>query len=269
MLKILPMLLLLGLVLSACGDSPTPTPAPTATIPAATPTLASTATVAATATATVVPFTPTATSRPPTPTPDFNATAGAAVTAQFHQKATEGAGQTVRAIQDAATVKALGDNATATARAVPTPAPTVALPTPTVNVSSIGKEGHVGSWTVTVIGVTRPGKNLVWSDYGNKTLAGGEWLVIEVAIRNDGKSSTALQRDNFGIKDQDNNTYFADFYGNAYSEYKGGLDIDRAVPPGVTNRSYLAFDVRPGLVEPYLIFLLDSDNYWVYPLVKV
>jgi hypothetical protein len=262
-------MLLCCLLVIACGDetTATPVPAPTATIPAATQTIPA----APTATATVIPPTITATPRPPTATPDFNATAGAAVTAQFQQKATEGANSTARAVQDAATVNALGAQATLTARAAPTATPRIiptAVPQPTVNISSIGIEGHVGTWAVTVIGITKPGKNMVWSDYGNKTTAAGEWLILEVAIRNNGKSSANLQTDNFGIKDTDNNTYFADFYGNAYSEYKGGLYITKAVPPGVTNRSYLAFDVKPGLVDPYMIFLLDSDNYWLYPLVK-
>jgi hypothetical protein len=111
MLKVLPVLFILILVLSACGDNPTATtvPAPTATAPAATATTAS----ILTPTPAQPTFTPAITTKAPTPTADFNATGMAAVSVAAKQTATA------------------YEYATQTSLAKPSATPTV-KPTPTV-----------------------------------------------------------------------------------------------------------------------------------------
>ncbi|MBI3942951.1 MAG: DUF4352 domain-containing protein [Chloroflexi bacterium] len=76
--------------------------------------------------------------------------------------------------------------------ATPTPKPPPATPTP---LAKVGDKLIAPNWEITV-GKPEKMKTLVWSEYGNKTDAKGEWLIIPLTLKNIGKQ-------NFGINNFD------------------------------------------------------------------
>jgi hypothetical protein len=123
-----------------------------------------------------------------------------------------------------------------------------------------GSAGQLKDWNVTVTDITNFGSILEWSDYGNKTLASGNWIVLKLAIKNTGKSTNSLGLQNFNLGLADGTIFKADQSGSAYSEWKGGKRLTDPVPPGVTMTTYAAFDTQPGLRDLIMVFIFDSKN---------
>jgi hypothetical protein len=239
-----------ALLLSACGDSPTPVPATSApAVQAAaqpTPNIADTvaaqvrATIAAQPTATVIP--PTATVAAP---PTASAIPATAKPTAVPPTATAAATPTAK------------PTAAPPPTATPKPAPTAtAAPPPPPALPGLKQEGSVNKWTLAVVNLGRPGKDLVWSDFGNVTHASGEWLVLECALRNDDKSSRSLSGiANFTLKDAQGRSYDDDLVEAAmYASYKDANGYTDKVAPGATLRTYVVFDVSKGLTGAKLTF---------------
>ena len=88
--------------------------------------------------------------------------------------------------------------------------PAVTLPrpiTPPVPSKDTSPSKIKKPWNVNVDSVERPGKSLEWSSYGRTEEASGEWLVIEITLKNIGTSNKSLQRDAFKIKDAHGKIY--------------------------------------------------------------
>jgi hypothetical protein len=113
-------------------------------------------------------------------------------------------------------------------------------------------------WNVKVDSVERPGKSLEWSPYGRTEEASGEWLVIEITLKNIGTSNKSLQRDAFKIKDAHGKIYnhYSDLtVAELYSLYRDGDLIDNIVfSPGSTISSYLVFDISTHAIGLQLEF---------------
>lgn len=133
---------------------------------------------------------------------------------------------------------------TPTPKPAPTEKPPTATPTPLPGLNQLVA---VKNWDLAVADVTRPGKELIWSQYGNKSAAAGTWLVVVLDMKNTGTQ-------NFGVNATDFTLYGAggvkyavstDMGGYGYSELKGGQRIGSQVPPRVSVRYYVIFDVAP------------------------
>ncbi len=109
-------------------------------------------------------------------------------------------------------------------------------------------------------GVDRPGKELVWSQYGNKSQAAGEWLVVAVEMKNTGDRNFGVNTHDFELKTATGATYnvSSDLGAYGYSETKGGQRIGGQVPPGVTVRYHVVFDIAPDATG--LAFTFKQDK---------
>ena len=98
-------------------------------------------------------------------------------------------------------------------------------------------------------------KELVWSALGNKALAKGEWLVVDVTVRNISNQNFGLNTHDFelvdgtGVKYQHSSELPA--LGN-YQQQRGLSAVGGQVPPGVpvktALKTALVFDVNPEAV---------------------
>jgi hypothetical protein len=135
------------------------------------------------------------------------------------------------------------------------PKPPTATPPPT-----IGQVVQTRNWAMIVDGTATPGTTLAWSQFGNVDYAAGEWFVVTIRVRNDGRSNFGLNRHDFTLLDgqgrqYDHSTALGAY---AYSEYKGGQTLGDQVPPGVTVQYSLVFDIAPGATGLRLRFNQDQ-----------
>ncbi len=142
-----------------------------------------------------------------------------------------------------------------------TPTPTPKAPTPTATPRpSVGQTVSVKNWDITVKSADRLGKELVWSQYGNKSQAAGEWLVVLVEMKNTGDRNFGVNTHDFELKTAAGATYTvsSDLGAYTYSEAKGGQRIGGQVPPGVAVHYHIVFDVAPDATG--LTFTFKQDK---------
>ena len=147
-----------------------------------------------------------------------------------------------------------------TPKPAPTQAPTTAPP------PGLNQIVSVKNWDLAVAAVERPGKELVWSQYGNKSTAAGTWLVVALDMKNTGNQNFGVNTGDFtlnvagGIKyavSTDMGTY-------GYAEFKGGQRIGGQVPSGVSVRYYVVFDIAPDASE--LTFKFNQDKQPIFAI---
>jgi hypothetical protein len=124
----------------------------------------------------------------------------------------------------------------------------------------IGETVTVKNWAVTVQAPERPGKELVWSNVGNKSAAAGTWLIVPVDLRNTGGQNFGVNTFDFELRDGAGAIYnvSSDVGAYGYAEYKQGAPLGGQVPPGVTVRSYAIFDINPDATGLRLVFKQDT-----------
>lgn len=129
-----------------------------------------------------------------------------------------------------------------------------------------GQTASVKNWDVTLVGVERPGKDLVWSQFGNKSTAAGEWLVAAVKLKNTGKTNFGVNSPDFQLEGG-GVTYktSSDMGAFSYSTFKGGAQIGGQVPPGVEVTYYVPYDVAPGATGLALVFNQDTKPKFTIP----
>jgi hypothetical protein len=128
----------------------------------------------------------------------------------------------------------------------PTQAPQ-AKPTATpVILPQIGETITEGNWAYRVTKVDTA-KTVTWSEYGNKTDAKGEWVIVAITLKNIGKETYSLNTWDFEVHDSAGIKYKGDTTGPGmmYAEYKGGSSLSDSFPPGVQVETYAIFDVNP------------------------
>jgi hypothetical protein len=142
------------------------------------------------------------------------------------------------------------------------PEPT-ATPAPTpVPLPGINQVVSVKNWDLKVLSTQKPGKALVWSEFGNQSDAAGTWLVIPIELKNTGNTNFGVNTFDFELKDGKGITYkYSTDVGASYgySKYKGGQDVGGQVPPGVTVKYFLVFDIAPDATGLKLVFRQDKN----------
>jgi len=104
------------------------------------------------------------------------------------------------------------------------------------------------------------GKELIWSQFGNKTTAAGEWVIVSVKMKNTGNTNFGVNTSDFEIKTGAGQTYnvSSDIGAYSYSEFKGGQRVGGQVPPGVEVVYHIPFDVAPAATG--LTFTFKQDK---------
>jgi hypothetical protein len=124
----------------------------------------------------------------------------------------------------------------------------------------IGETVAVKNWALTVQTPERPGKELIWSQVGNKSAAAGAWLIVPVDLRNTGGQNFGVNTFDFELRDGAGAVYnvSSDVGAYGYAEYKQGAPLGGQIPPGVTVRTYVIFDTNPDATGLRLIFKQDT-----------
>ena len=168
---------------------------------------------------------------------------------------------------------------TAATAASPT-AGTVASPTaapkdtpqvsPTVNIAGAPVNGlnqpvTVKDWIVTVVGVDRPGKDLVYSVDNDKLTATGTWVVVAATMKKTSNSTDGLAPADCALRTSNGFAYTVsdDPHVTGYNDYatfKHGQPFDKEVPPGATVTYYLPFDVAMDATNLQFIFAQDPTK---------
>lgn len=124
----------------------------------------------------------------------------------------------------------------------------------------LNQPASVKNWDVAVVEAERPGTALTWSSSSNTTPAAGTWIVVTVTLTNTGKTNFGVNYTDFELNAAGGVTYkpSTDLGAIAYVTYKGGRPVANPVPPGVTARTYLVFDVNPAATDLRLVFKQDK-----------
>jgi len=190
--------------------------------------------------------TPTVAAQAPTSVP--SGTTVAAVGAQATSAPTGAAAKPTDAAKPTATVK---PEATVKPTNTPVPPP---------KVYGLNELASVKNWDLAVAAIDRPGKEFVWSDFNNKTLAAGTWFIVALDMKNTGNANFGVNTSDFEMRAVGGVTYNLSTQAGVYSypSYKKGQDIGGQVPPGVVVRYYLIFDVAPTATDLQLVFKQDT-----------
>lgn len=127
--------------------------------------------------------------------------------------------------------------------------------------SGQGQTVKVKNWDVTVTGVERPGTELVWSQYNNKSTAAGTWVIVAVKMKNTGTQNFGVNNSDFEMRASGGTKYNVSSDGGSYSysKFKNGGQIGGQVPPGVEVTYYIVFDVAPTATELQFVFKQDKN----------
>lgn len=152
---------------------------------------------------------------------------------------------------------AIGGSATATPFIVSGGAVGTSVP---AGASAQNQTVSVKNWDVTVIGVEKPGKELVWSQVGNKSTAVGTWVVVAVKMKNTGNQNFGVNTFDFEMRSSGGVKHNVSNDGLSYSKYKGGQEIfGSQVPPGSEVTYYVPFDVAATATELQFVFKQDKN----------
>jgi hypothetical protein len=188
-------------------------------------------------------------------------------------------GNAITATQSATVVPVVGGSVTtsgggtgamATARsAAPS---TAASSVPSAAPAATGLYGpntlvSVKNWDMAVNRVERPGKELVWSQYGNKSVAAGTWLIVVFDMKNTGNTNFGVNTGDFVLQAAGGITYkvSTDVSTYSYATLKGTQQIGSQVPPGVNVTFNVIFDIAPDAKDMVLIFNQDTKPKFTLP----
>jgi uncharacterized membrane protein len=159
----------------------------------------------------------------------------------------------------ASTAAASSAAASSAASTAPKPTNTPNPPPATAKTYGLNQLVNVKNWDLAIQKVETPGKELVWSQFDNKSVAAGTWFVVALDMKNTGNQNFGVNSPDFELK-AGNVTYkVSDDLGTySYSEFKGGQRIGGQVPPGVNVTYYIAFDVAPAAADLQFIFKQDT-----------
>ena len=112
----------------------------------------------------------------------------------------------------------------------------------------VGETVRAGTWEYTVTQVKRTKDPLVWTQFGNSTQAKGEWLIIDLDLKNVDKESSPVNTHDFEVQDAGGVKYShsADFGAySAFPDYHKLSKLGQQFPPNVSVRTVLVFDISP------------------------
>lgn len=144
-----------------------------------------------------------------------------------------------------------GDASSATSA----PAAATRTPTPQAKVNDTVRSGN---WEYTVTKVERV-KTIQWSEFGNKTDAIGEWLVVSITLKNVGDR-------NFPINDHDFHVTAAGVKYDPTTKFEASMFVTHVklrrlgeqFPPGLAVNTAILFDLAPGTKDLKLV--LEQAN---------
>jgi hypothetical protein len=118
----------------------------------------------------------------------------------------------------------------------------------------------VKNWDMAVNRVERPGKELVWSDFNNKSVAAGEWVIVVFDLKNTGNTNFGINLTDVQLNAPGGITYKPSTDGGAltFSTFKKAQMLGGQVPPGVSVQYQIVFDVAPNTTG--LTFQFNQDT---------
>lgn len=135
-----------------------------------------------------------------------------------------------------------------------------ATPQPQAKAGDIVRHGN---WEYTVTKVERA-PTLIWSSFGNKTDAKGEWLVVSLTLKNIGTRNFGIARHDFEARDGAAVKYSAcdSFACSSWLSHNklASISSSEQYPPGVEVRTALAFDVNPAATGLRLVLKQARDT---------
>ena len=112
--------------------------------------------------------------------------------------------------------------------------------------AKVGDTVKSGNWSYTVTKVDRM-KTLVWSDFGNKTDALGQWLIVSMTLRNIGNQNFPINTFDFQLTDGGGTKYdtSSKFEVYSYMSHAKLTNLGEQFPPGIDVKTALVFDINP------------------------
>jgi Rieske Fe-S protein len=125
----------------------------------------------------------------------------------------------------------------------------------------------VKNWDMAVNRVERPGKELVWSDFNNKSVAAGEWVIVVFDLKNTGNTNFGINLTDVQLNAPGGITYKPSTDGGAltYSTFKKAQMLGGQVPPGVSVQYQIVFDVAPNTAGLTFQFNQDTKPKFTLP----
>jgi len=146
--------------------------------------------------------------------------------------------------------------------AAPVPTATPAPPPTPVPQLKIGDTLEIKNWRVKVLEVQRVPGDLVWSQFGNKTPAIGEWFIVIVELTNTGAENFTLNTWDFELRTAAGATVKHTTEGAAYAypAFKKMVGLGKQIPPGATVATPLLYDIAKGTQGISLVFAQAKDK---------
>ncbi len=145
------------------------------------------------------------------------------------------------------------------AASVTKPTNTSNPPPATAKTYGLNELASVKNWDLAIQKVEKPGKELIWSQFNNKSVAAGTWFVVVVDMKNTGNQNFGVNSSDFELKSGNVTYKVSDDPGSyGYSEFKGGQRLSGQVPPGVSVTYHIIFDVAPNAADLQLTFKQDT-----------
>ncbi len=117
---------------------------------------------------------------------------------------------------------------------------------PEVFHKKLGETIYVDDLSITVVETKSLGKKMSENQFANFE-ALGTWQMVVVDVTNTGRSTESLPIDRLALKDASGNTYDISSQTGAYSVIAGNKSwLTMELPPSISERFYLLFDVTPG-----------------------
>ncbi len=159
----------------------------------------------------------------------------------------------------AVTTRVSGTTASNTGSSAPKPTNTPNPPPAAAKTTGLNELVSVKNWDLAIQKVETPGKELLWSQFGNKSTAAGTWFIVVVDMKNTGNQNFGVNNSDFELKAGTVTYKVSDDLGSyGYSESKGGQRVAGQVPPGVNVTYYVVFDIAPNATDLQFTFKQDK-----------
>lgn len=144
--------------------------------------------------------------------------------------------------------------AATTAPAKPAAVAPTATTKPEPQLLKIGDVLEAPNWHLKVVTAERVDGDLVWSQYGNKTKAIGQWLVLTLELKNVGRENFSVHQHDFELQTANGQTikHSSEVFG--YADFKGQVALGKQIPPGATVVTPLIYDIPQNTNGINLIF---------------
>lgn len=119
-------------------------------------------------------------------------------------------------------------------------------------------------WKLEILKVEKKGKELEWSNYENKEIASGYWLIVVTNFTNLTYKPMAINTANFRIISKNKDIY--EHYQNLaiaenYGVYrKGQAILNSIIKPSEQSKYYLVYDLPSGVEAEYLQFIPNLNE---------